>query len=42
LLSDGSIRPVAPNLQVYDANLVAIPEERASFGTGGNEFTEHV
>jgi len=29
ILSDGSIRPVSPNLQVYDANLVAIPEERA-------------
>jgi hypothetical protein len=28
LLKDGSIQAIASNLQTYDANLVAIPEER--------------
>jgi len=31
LLNDGSIQAIASNLQTYDANLVAIPEERVEF-----------
>ncbi len=35
LLGNSSIRPIAPTLQVYDANLVAIPEERAGLASQG-------
>jgi FkbM family methyltransferase len=42
LLSDGSIRPIATNLQVYDANLVAIPEERAGFESRNGGLTDNV
>lgn len=42
LLSNGSIRPIAPNLQVYDANLVAIPEERAELLSKNAELTTNV
>jgi FkbM family methyltransferase len=42
LLSSGSIRPVAPALQVYDANLVAIPEERADLASQNAELTVNV
>lgn len=42
LLSDGSLRPIAPNLQVYDANLLAIPEERAGFVSRRAELIDNV
>lgn len=42
LLNNGSIRPIAPNLQVYDANLVAIPEEQAHLESRNGEATNNV
>jgi FkbM family methyltransferase len=42
LLSDGSVRPVEPTLQVYDANLVAIPEEQAGLASHSAELTDNV
>jgi len=42
LLNDGSIRPIASTLQVYDANLVAIPEERAGLASQKAELTDNV
>ncbi len=34
LLGDGKPQPIDPNLEVYDANLVAIPAERAEENSG--------
>jgi FkbM family methyltransferase len=42
LLSDGSIRTIAATLEVYDANLVAIPEERAGLQLRSEGLTENV
>jgi FkbM family methyltransferase len=42
LLSDGSTRPIAATLEVYDANLVAIPEERARLGLRNEGLTDNV
>ncbi len=42
LLGDGCIRSVAPHLQAYDANLVAIPEESPSLEVRNGEVTENV
>jgi FkbM family methyltransferase len=42
LLRSGSIQPIAPNLPVYDANLVAVPEERADLALQNAELTNNV
>jgi FkbM family methyltransferase len=42
LLADGCVRPIAPNLEAYDANLVAIPEESPSLATRNSESAENV
>lgn len=42
LLSDGSILPIAATLQIYDANLVAIPAERAGLASQKAELSHNV
>lgn len=42
LLADGAVRPVLPDLPVYDANLVAVPAERGDIDKWGAELVHNV
>jgi hypothetical protein len=42
LLNSGSIRPVAATLQVYDANLVAVPREITDLELRNSGLTDNV